>query len=462
MKRGGSLNLGNKHMNCTSTHWINALDLPEKDQKLGLLLRLAPLPLGYVHVLGIRNAVELMKAELERSYRPSAQDMRAIREIVDIARGYACLAYGSDAQFVAGAMGRLPARPSNPAVMLTGYSGYGKSRLLQAVSRLFETERFVQPSPSLPSFPIRSIACVAFERDVTPVGMMNQISNAIGGDADYKAKTQGDLRHARLRTYQVGCCCLLLDETQYISRGADSSALPAKLLGQATGLGPPVIYAANFTLGHRLKKRPPEDQRRLLSAPIVMVPDEASDPAFIGFIEDIILVMAGVLRINAKIDADEIHALSFGLRGPVMDLVLTAYKVARTAQTSGEMLEVTMDHVRAANQHVYYQHHRESVKTYQNDALGFDKIPLAYKCPFTLPASTAAKIRTHANRIRQRQVEDRIHEETRTLSEREAEKLALKARQNVGLKSSVSGVASLPLAPRVARRITADDLRANL
>ena len=126
------------------------------------------------------------------------------------------------------------------------------------------------------------------------------------------------------------------------------------------------------------------------------------------------------------------------------------------------MLEVTMDHVRAANQHVDYQHHRESVKTYQNDALGFDKIPLAYKCPFTLPASTAAKIRIHANRIRQRQVEDRIHEETRTLSEREAEKLALKARQNVGLKSSVSGVASLPLAPRVARRVTADDLRANL
>ena len=41
-----------------------------------------------------------------------------------------------------------------------------------------------------------------------------------------------------------------------------------------------------------------------MSAPIVMVPDEASDPAFIGFIEEIILVMAGVLRINAKIDAD--------------------------------------------------------------------------------------------------------------------------------------------------------------
>ena len=331
-----------------TTPWIDALALPEKDQKLELLLRVAPQPVRDVHHLGIRDAVEQLKAGIERSYRPSAQDIKVIREIVDVARGYAGVAYASEEQFVAGSMGRLPSRKSNPAVMLTGYSGGGKSRLLEAIGRVFSVERVVQPSPSLKPFPIRPFALVTFERDVTAVRMMNQLSYAIGGDAEYTAKGEADLRHARLRTYQVGCCGALLDETQFMSRSEGSSALPAKLLGQATGLGPPVIYACNFILGHKLKRRPPEDQRRLLSAPIILVPDESNDPAFIGFLSDISVVMDGVLLIDPAVDADEIHAMSFGLRGPVLDLILTAYKIAREAERPKATLAVTMENLRSA------------------------------------------------------------------------------------------------------------------
>lgn len=448
-----------------TTPWIKALALPEKDQKLELLLRVAPQPVRDVNHLGIRDAVEQLKAGIERSYRPSAQDIKVIREIVDVARGYAGVAYASEEQFVAGSMGRLPLRKSNPAVMLTGHSGSGKSRLLEAIGRVFSVVRIVQPSPSLQPFPIRSFASVTFERDVTAVRMMNQLSYAIGGDAEYTAKGGADLRHARLRTYQVGCCAALLDETQYISRSEGSSALPAKLLGQATGLGPPVVYACNFILGHKLKKRPPEDQRRLLSAPIILVPDESNDPAFIGFLSDIAVVMDGVLRIDPAVDADEIHAMSFGLRGPVLDLLLTAYRIAREAKKPSPTLAVTMDHVRSAYLHVDYEHHRNAVTVYQNDALGFDKIPLAYKCPFELPASVQVKVRAHADRIRQRKVDDAVFEESRTHAEREAEKAAVKARRKAADElASDSGKVTLALVPTKTRRskITADDLRANL
>lgn len=448
-----------------TTPWIEALALPEKDQKLEVLLRVAPRPVRDVHHFGIRDAVKHLKAEIERSYRPSAQDMKVIREIVDIARGYAGVAYASEDQFVAGAMGRLPSVKSNPAVMLTGYSGGGKSRLLEAIGRVFSVQRIVQPSPSLQPFPIRPFALVTFERDVTAVRMMNQLSYAIGGDAEYTAKGGADLRHARLRTYQVGCCSALLDETQFMSRSEGSSALPAKLLGQATGLGPPVIYACNFILGHKLKRRPPEDQRRLLSAPIILVPDESNDPAFIGFLSDIKVVMDGVLLIDPAVDADEIHAMSFGLRGPILDLILTAYRIAREAKKPSATLAVTMENLRSAYLHVDYEHHRNAVTIYQNDALGFDNTPLAYKCPFELPASVQVKVRAHADRIRQRKVDDAVFEESRTHAEREAEKAAEKARKKAadGL-ASISGIAPPALAPSRARRqrITADDLRANL
>jgi energy-coupling factor transporter ATP-binding protein EcfA2 len=375
------------------------------------------------------------------------------------------VSYASNEQFVANAhaVSRLP--QETPVVLLTGPPGVGKSQVIRAIRRLMSKNKPVQASKDLPEFPVQPVASVEIRTSIAQGAFLSEILWALGIEVEYKNGNGNDLRHARLRAYQYGCCGVHLDEFQFASMSSGANTQAAKLLTLAAELGMPVLYAANYDLGHKLKKRPAQDRARFLFKPIIMLPDLPEDPAFIGLLEDIKVALDGALQIDAIVDGPEIHSMSFGLRRLVIRLVVCGYEIARIQHRKGTLpLQVTMDHIRAAYDHTDYGSDREDVENFQAALLGLRDVKSDYICPVVLPAPLLVAQTNHADQLRQRLLNDAMLKASRTRAEREAEEALKKAGAESMPQQAKPPAANPPSVKkkRTPRPSTANELLANL
>ena len=137
-----------------TTPWVDALTLPASDEALRKKVCVSPAERPDLEKLPVGTAVESLALALDTFYSASQQDLDLIREVVGCGAARALLTHSSTNQFVASAHGRR-ATVDYPAIrLLTGHAGVGKSHLLKAIERGLRTERKVQASNNLPSFPI--------------------------------------------------------------------------------------------------------------------------------------------------------------------------------------------------------------------------------------------------------------------------------------------------------------------
>ena len=415
----------------TTTPWIAALQLPKDDSTLAKLVRIAPTPLVGLYEMRPRMAVDQLVIAFKSFYEPSAQDLRLIREVVDIMASHACRYYSSETDFIVGAKGRLQLAIDPPVIMFSGPSGAGKSMLIQALVRLFANSPPVHLSSDLPDFPIRPVAAVQVESNVSGGKLLMSIAHSLGLDEHYAKGTKWDVAHLRLRLFQLACCCVFPDELQFVSRSLNSNALAAKLLTLLAELRVPVFYACNYSLGHKLKKRPPEDRARLLSSPMIMLPDVPDSPDFIKFLEDAKVIFDGVLAIQPESDAAEIHRMSFGLRRMVVRLFAFGFKIARESHRGerGDFM-VTMKHVHAAYLSTDFEEDRSTVEGSFAALLGIGENNDDYICPFNLALSEEAVLRKLADARRESALNAAEAEKSRTRQERQG--ISRAAKVNTG------------------------------
>lgn len=420
-------------MNATSP-WVRALRLPESDEKLKHLVRVPPQAGPELHNLSPQQAQQQLEWRIAEVYHPSAQDLRIIRKIVAIGSAHAMQVYATQDQFIAGAMGRVPLRPDSPVTMLTGHSGVGKSALLRAIVRLTRTTQVVQASESLPPFPLHPIINLAVRERVGKIQMLRAIVKAAGIEEEYSGRSGNEMEHARLRLYQQGCCTIMSDELQFVSQSGTANAQVATLLTLLAYLGVPVVYACNYSLAYKLKRRRPEDVVRLLAAPIVMLPEVLDHPAFLGYLQDISVVLGGRLKVDLRRDAAVIHELTFGLKRQIIRLVCIAYRLAReSAHNQYGLVTVTMTHLHDAFKHRDYQVDRQVVSECQRALLGISRDSENYRCPFELEQDQAARQDELASARREQALSDAQLLAARTRSERLEDKE--KARQGIPVKS---------------------------
>ena len=442
-----------------TTPWIAALQLPKADSALAKLVRIEPKPLVGLYDMRPRMAVEQLTVAFKNFYEPSANDLRLIREVVDIMGSHASTYYSSKHDFTVGAKGKPRLAIDPPVIMFSGPTGAGTSMLILALARLFANISPVLVDPDLPEFPIRPIAAVQVESNVSGAKILTSIATSLGLGQHYAKGTKWDTAHLRLRLFQLACCCVFPDELQFVSRSSNSNALAAKLLTLLSELGVPVFYACNYSLGHKLKKRPPEDRARLLSAPMIMLPDVPDSPDFIRFLEDAKVIFNGVLAIKPASDAAEIHSMSFGLRRMVVRLLAFGHRIAREAHRGEcDSFVVTMDHIRAAYLSTDFEQDRVTVEGSFAALLGIGEANNDYICPFDLAPSEEAVLRKIADARRQDALNAAESVKSRTREERETVKRAEKS--SAGFKGSVPTKPAKPA--RLASPRTAAELLAGL
>ncbi len=443
--------------------WIAALELPACDQALAERVRVAPQPLTGIHEARPDTARKLLMHAIEQTYRPSAQDLRLIRRLYDMAGAHARLALSSEQQFMDG-IRKLPSiYREAPMTMLTGHAGVGKSALIRAARRLVPNDLTVEPSKALPPFRISPWLHLDIKANIRAPDLLNEAMSSAGVDEVFTLGGPKEFSRGAQRLYQAGACGVLLDELQFINRSTGASTLTVKILTRLTELQLPIAYACNYSLGHKLKRRPPEDVTRLMSSPLIVLPDLAADPAFVGYLEDIKIVMDGVLKIDAEGDAAEIHNMTFGLRRLVIRLIACAYVIARELPGKPRSLPcVTMEHLKAAYLHVDFQFDRLAVEQCQNAALGFSGVAEDYLCPFELPPAEQALQKAHADQLRQRQLNDALHKASMTRDERMADQAGQAAARAIAKKEGKPVVKTKPATSRPKKPTTAAEWAAAL
>ena len=368
--------------------WVDRFDLSISDEALDKLIeiRAESISIGYD---SLEVDAELLRAALKRVFLSSVQIRKLLRELLGVARAHAKINFGAEGKYMRGLYQKEPWGSSPaPAIFLTGLAGVGKSDLLLALERALAAPTEIDV-PGIKHIPLICAWQLSLRDGVgmntllrPNLELTNKIVDCVDinkVDLEPKAwKLPTLLKLSRQRTWRDGVCLIWVDEFQYITKGLEASAKATTMLMQLLGIGPRLIFCANFSFGHKLKNRNNEDIHRLLSCPKIIEPESGSSADWIALLSEFKKVAPEVFLFNVNEVENLIHQYTFGVKRLVVEMLVLAYQVARKRGKH----TVSVDDIKLAYISTEYTYNRKSVEilwrqTYENTSLKED-----LWCPF--------------------------------------------------------------------------------
>ncbi|MGC3987823.1 MAG: ATP-binding protein [Pseudorhodoferax sp.] len=336
--------------------WFNGLDTD--DGLRARVTHLAEAPQGLERdapVVACGRMLDAWKA----TYIPCTAHLATIRQLVDRVRLNAMSRIKSVGDFEAAVYAQSPVVHFDQEIWgVTGLAGCGKSSATKAFVRALSSgeKGSIAQSVLVPIEPVVRIEMQA-QRSTKPV--LESLANPVFVAGRKKIAPDEMLQHLRKWLYSKGTQVLLVDEMQAMTRGTQSTALIANLLGDLNSLGPAVVYVFNYSLGHKLMTRPQEDKDRLLSNCLTLDPPSADDRHWHAVVKEYVRLGSGLIRIDSARDALTLHRLTGGLYRLLRILLREACRSAWPLKVGRA---VTMDDVRAAYQSTAYASQRGDVE----------------------------------------------------------------------------------------------------
>ena len=194
--------------------------------------------------------------------------------------------------------------------------------------------------------------------------------------------------------YRLGVGLLAVDELQFMTQSASANTRVAQTISQLSLLGPPLVYAMNYSLGHRLMRRPPEERQRLLARPLVLLPAPAGDISFVELLDAYQKVAPDLLKFDPRNDAPVIREWTAGLRRLVVDLISLDAERALRAKTC-----VTVATLAQVYRSQSYSANREDVEAMHVQNVTGRKVREDLWCPFESGAEEIAAAKSRAEEI---------------------------------------------------------------
>lgn len=385
--------------------------------------RIAPHPIGGLSSFSRGTASEKLRVHLEAIFLASPQGVRVIREIVHTAWAYAQEEYPDAKEFMARLYNDEYIPLTRPAICVTGLAGGGKSAIMRAIGRLIPDDECDAIAGH--QLPRRAFAFVAVKQHDTEAAVFRSLHELIGcstiprstevESTSKPSRRQGRLgsvndamRLAQRGAFRDGFTGILLDELQFLAQSGATARISKTLL-LLSYVGPPLVYAANFDMVHGLKARAQQYRDRLLSRPIVLLPDSIWDSeefeGWILYLSEVLRVADGALEFDAKDDAERLHRYSFGLRRKLVLLLTEAYRHAREHKRQS----AKMPDIEWAYKSVRYEVHRDDVESLQASEIGTKTKRRDLHCPFEIdPDVKSGRTKFYLNMLHQKTAEDAV------------------------------------------------------
>lgn len=426
--------------------WVNRfLPLLDRDE-IRRRARVAAQPVTSLQNLPIEVACQHVNEALERIFVPTQRCCEILQLFVEIAVSHCLSCYPSRKAFLARCYERqLPACSMSP-ICLTGPAGSGKSKLIHALRRILPPDSSIRLNPG--------------DHEFRLIASWNVSIRARSGIPELLEPLLPDARHGyysyemtQRNAFQSGVALLTADEFQFLTQSANANALVTQRLLELCGLQLPFIYIANYSLCHRLMRRPQEDVQRLLANPIVLEPEAPDSVDWHDLVREYKAACHEYLDIDPETDGDILHRYSAGLKRLSAHLLVIAYQLVRKDGRH----TITLRDIERAYQSSQYTVNRRDVELMTTQWItGRMERPDLW-CPFDLPASSTQKLADHAKAMRDRATAEKILKSSMTAEERKAYRFLKASKSNISLKAQRAEV--IELAGRKA--VTASELLKN-
>lgn len=417
--------------------WIDRFDATWTDEEIAHRIAVHAVPATNLHERAPSDAAAELQRRLSSIFVPSRQTISIIRRLLGVARAHAACHYPHRQAYLRGI--NAPECPLRelPALCITGLAGSGKSEIARAVSRLLPTGPTVDPGSGYQPVALEAVWRVTVnERKSLKTLLEQPLLGRLGGLASFKSDAKLCEQAGRL-AFQLGVALLIADELQFKTLGTSANAMLTALLYQLRYIGLPLVFIGNFSQCHRLLKRPQEDQHRLLTDPIIVVPDKVGDPSLRLLYKQYGIASDGALCSKPDEQVEKIEYYCAGVKRNRRDLLVLAYRFARDKGRC----EVTNADLDAAYRSTAFTIYRSEVEALRSQDASGRRVRGRDDlwCPFALPVGTAEKARLEARTEEQVQVGRQAVLSSMTAPERAA--LAAVERQQAASSSGVAPVA---------------------
>lgn len=387
---------------------VSQFQLPASDSELDARIAV---PAKRVTLLGDDAAADskLIGDTLRAMFIPDRQTREVLRTLLAVARAHADHHFGTDQKYLAGLYANTPWGTSRPpAVCFTGQAGSGKSQILLALGRLLSHPgRFsVEGHRNVPL--VGAWPMTLAKGDGLNHLLREHVEPSGPEPMGIKGWRSAELLKAAARvSWRSATCLMPVDEFQWIAASSTANARASTVLLKLHGIGPILVFCANFSLIHKLRRRPPEDRDRLLSCPIILEPHAADDLDWMAYLEAARGIAPDVLTFSASSDGQTIHRYTFGIKRKVVDLIAIAVKIARRKSAAATVgCEELLNAYRSAD----YAMHRDDVEAlFRQDITGRIEREDLW-CPFISTGPETAKLKAASAAIEsfERRMEEAI------------------------------------------------------
>lgn len=401
-------------------------------------------PLIGLNALDEVNACNRLETALRTIFAPTTQCLNILLNWIRLARAHCAEQYPDVRQFLGGVYSeKAPLHEMFFPICLTGLGGVGKSELIKAFLRILPDAFNAVVDAEHSEFPFQSAWSIA----VKTHGSFTEVLKTVAGVDEKTADLIGACRN---RAFRNGVPFLAADEFQFATQSVSANALVTKMLLSLAYIGIPFAFAANFSLLHRLQRRPQEDQDRLLSNVVVLLPEHEASQDW----HDIVSAQKAVapdIFVFDEAGANALNRYSSGVKRAAAKLLKIAYRISR--HTGGK---VTTSEIELAYKDGEFSGYRKHIEVITQQYIQ-NKPQKGRKdlwCPFEIPKSAQAKIQEQMSLQRRKQV---AAEKLRSsLNEKEAKALKAITKQTKAGKKTGTVLSMQKKSPATADELLAD------
>lgn len=338
-------------------------------------------PLVGLTSMPIELAAKRLEDALKTTFYPTTQCLAVLRRLVGVAHAHCVTTYSDSKTFLGGVYAKHAPLPDfSMPICLTGLAGTGKTEILNAFSRIQQADSEVVIDAQHSPFPLRKSWSVTIQARSSPKDVVRILAQAEGTPSELIEK-------CRKRAFRDGAPTLTADEFQFATGSEQANARVTQMLLSLGYIGIPFAYAANFSLVRRLQRRPEEEQQRLLSHPVVLLPDPWSSDDWQKTLQAQREVAPDILSFDPIADARSLHAYSAGRKRAMAKLIVLAFRARQSPDS-----KIDLEAIRRAYHSTEFAGDREEAEILATQAIQ-NRANSKRKdlwCPIPLPADAAA------------------------------------------------------------------------
>ena len=389
------------------------------DAELDKLVAVPPVPVALSNKSKVN--VDILGNALANLVVPDSQMRQLIRHFLGMAQAHAIEQLDTDEKYIRGGYSKKPwGFIRRPAVCFTGLHGVGKSQLLRAVSGILASRATTFSVPGHSNIGSVPMWMTTLENGdglnqllrqyIDPDFLQSNLNSELIEVSERKNwSVQKVLTIAAKRSWFHATCLMVVDEFQWISASSSANTRAATVLLKLHGIGPLLVFGANFSLGLKLKARPPEERDRLMSYPVIMQPFGKNSSELTDYLIALKKVAPQVFIFDPVRDQEQIYLFTYGIRRKIVDLLMAAYRIS--SRTS-ELGEVGTKELLVAYRSELYVTHREDVEVLLRQQITGKMEKATLWCPFGSmnPVGSNVKSATQIVQAFEKRVEDALLE----------------------------------------------------